>query len=201
MAYYAPHSLPRHVLTAALPTPRAVDHALGVLAAYSMITLTDTTVTVTVHRLVQTVLRTTTPASNPQPHPRGLRRLLHRNRPTAPPHPSQTALALLHAAMPPSSPQDVVNWPDWQRLLPHIQATSKHQPDTADVSELATLLGRTAFYLWARGQAAQALPLKERALQVTEAALGPDHPTTALRLGNLARLRQMLSDGERTSLP
>ncbi|WP_329370694.1 tetratricopeptide repeat protein [Streptomyces sp. NBC_01483] len=63
------------------------------------------------------------------------------------------------------------------------------------------MLGRTAFYLWARGQAAQALPLKERALQVTEAALGPDHPTTALRLGNLARLRQMLSDGERTSLP
>ncbi|XES00442.1 hypothetical protein HEP87_59815 [Streptomyces sp. S1D4-11] len=51
MAYCAPDPLPRHVLTTALPTPRAVDHALGVLTAYSMITLTDTTVTV--HRLVQ----------------------------------------------------------------------------------------------------------------------------------------------------
>ncbi|XES00443.1 tetratricopeptide repeat protein [Streptomyces sp. S1D4-11] len=103
--------------------------------------------------------------------------------------------------MPPGSPQNAVNWPDWQRVLPHIQATSKHQPDTADVSELSTLLGRAAFYLRARGQAAQALPLQERALQVTEAALGPDHPDTALRLGSLARLRQMLSDGETTSLP
>ncbi|MFE2835089.1 tetratricopeptide repeat protein [Streptomyces mirabilis] len=183
-AYYAPDPLPRHVLTTALPTPRAVDHALGVLAAYSMITLTDTTVTV--HRLVQTVLRTTTPTPNPQPHTRGLRRLLHRNRPNTPPHPSKTALTLLHSAMPPSSPEDVATWPDWQRLLPHIQATSKHQPDIGEVSELATLLGSVAFYLWARGQAAQALPLEERALQVTEAALGPDHPDTAVWLGNLA---------------
>ncbi|MFC9639894.1 tetratricopeptide repeat protein [Streptomyces mirabilis] len=30
-----------------------------------------------------------------------------------------------------------------------------------------------------------ALPLEERALQVTEATLGPDHPDTATRLGNL----------------
>ncbi|MFE2835087.1 tetratricopeptide repeat protein [Streptomyces mirabilis] len=184
MAHFAPDPLPRHVLTTALPTPQALDHVLGVLAAYSMITLTDTTVTV--HRLVQTVVRTTTPTPNPQRQPRGIRRLLHRNRPTAPPHPSETALTLLHAAMPPGSPEDVATWPDWQRLLPHIQTTSKHQPDTGDVSELAALLGRATFYVWARGQAAQALPLEERALQITETALGPDHPDTATRLNNLA---------------
>ena len=31
-----------------------------------------------------------------------------------------------------------------------------------------------------------ALPLQERALAITETALGPDHPTTARRLDNLA---------------
>ncbi|MFE5038733.1 tetratricopeptide repeat protein, partial [Streptomyces sp. NPDC056683] len=31
------------------------------------------------------------------------------------------------------------------------------------------------------GRHAEALPLKERALAITEAALGPDQPTTAIR--------------------
>ncbi|MCX4667986.1 FxSxx-COOH system tetratricopeptide repeat protein [Streptomyces sp. NBC_01381] len=184
LACYAPDPLPRHILTTSLHTPRAVDHALGILAAYSMITLTDTTVTL--HRLVQTVVRTATPAAIPQPQRKGLRRLLHRSQPTAPPHPSRTALALVHAAMPPGSPGDVSTWPAWQNLLPHIQATSTHQQSTRDTTELASLLRRTAFYLWARGQAAQALPLEERALQLTETALGPNHPDTVTCLGNLA---------------
>ncbi|MFF4748416.1 hypothetical protein ACWD5R_00845 [Streptomyces sp. NPDC002514] len=37
---------------------------------------------------------------------------------------------------------------------------------------------------------------------ITEAALGSDHPTTALRLNNLAALRELLEDvqeGERQS--
>ena len=34
----------------------------------------------------------------------------------------------------------------------------------------------------------QALPLQERALAVTEAALGPDHPDTGIRLDNLAHM-------------
>ena len=37
------------------------------------------------------------------------------------------------------------------------------------------------------GRAADALPLEQRALQITETALGPDHPDVAIRLGNLAR--------------
>ncbi|MEU8095292.1 tetratricopeptide repeat protein, partial [Streptomyces rubiginosohelvolus] len=37
------------------------------------------------------------------------------------------------------------------------------------------------------GRHVEALPLEERALAVTEAALGSDHPATAIRLGNLAR--------------
>ncbi|WP_329297786.1 FxSxx-COOH system tetratricopeptide repeat protein [Streptomyces sp. NBC_00659] len=184
LAYCAPDPLPRRVLTTALPAIRDVDHALGVLAAYSLITLTD--LTVTVHRLVQTVLRCTTPAPAPRLQSRGIRRLLRRTRPLTPQHSSETALNLLHAAMPSGSPEDVQSWPEWQELLPHVEAVNTHCHGTETISNLAELLGQTAFYLTARGQAAQALPLEERALAITEATLGPDHRDTALRLGNLA---------------
>ncbi|WP_328456321.1 tetratricopeptide repeat protein [Streptomyces sp. NBC_00386] len=184
LAYCAPDPLPRHVLTTALPTVRDVDHALGVLAAYSLITLTD--LTVTVHRLVQTVLRSTTPAPALTLQSRGIRRLLRRARPPIHHHPSETALNLLYEATPPGSPENVQSWPKWQELLPHVEAVNAHCPGTETISHLAVLLGQAATYLMARGQAAQALPLAERALAITEAALGPDHPTTAIILGNLA---------------
>src|SRR5580700_4217505 len=50
----------------------------------------------------------------------------------------------------------------------------------------ATRLDNLALTFRDLGQADQALPLQQRAVQITEAALGPDHPMTALRLDNLA---------------
>ncbi|MFB6934468.1 FxSxx-COOH system tetratricopeptide repeat protein, partial [Streptomyces chartreusis] len=185
LAYSAPEPLPRRVLANALHTHQAVDHALGVLAAYSMITLTDATVTV--HRLVQAVLRITTPKPIAPPEPGAIRRLLRRSRLAPPPHPSESALKLLHEAMPSSSPDDVEGWSEWQTLLPHMQTVGWHQGGTRLVRQLATVLGQAGFYLLARGQADQALPLDKRALEITEAALGSDHPDTALRLSNLGR--------------
>ncbi|MEU6573983.1 FxSxx-COOH system tetratricopeptide repeat protein, partial [Streptomyces sp. NPDC046805] len=184
LAYCAPDPLPRHVLATALPTPQAVDHALGVLAAYSMITLTETAVTV--HRLVQAVLRSTSPNPTPQARPRGIRRMLYRRQAIAPPHPSDAVLSLLHAALPPGGPEDTRTWPEWQTLLPHVEAMSGYR-EMRETPELAALLGRAALYSSARGQANSALPLEERALHIAETTLGPDHPTTAVRLGNLAR--------------
>ena len=184
LAYCAPDPLPRDVLTPALPDPHAVDQALGLLAAYSMVTLTETTVTV--HRLVQAVLRTTTPPPGPPVRPSRLRRLLRRPRPEAAPHPGGIALALLDQAIPSGNPGEVRGWPRWQHLLPHLQAVAARHEDARPHPRAAHLLNETAFYLRARGQAAPALPLAERALAITEAALGPDHPTTAVRLGNLA---------------
>ncbi|MYS95276.1 tetratricopeptide repeat protein [Streptomyces sp. SID5464] len=185
LAYCAPDPLPRDLLVPALSAPQAVDHALGVLAAYSLITLSETDVAV--HRLVQTVVRTTTPHPSPDPRSGRLRRLLRRSRPDAPLHPSQTALVLVSLGLPSGEPEDVTTWPDWQTLLPHIRTTSAQQPATGATSPLlTTVLGRAAFYLRARGQSSEALPLEERALRATEADLGPDHPETAIRLNNLA---------------
>ncbi|MFK0153966.1 FxSxx-COOH system tetratricopeptide repeat protein, partial [Streptomyces sp. NPDC090493] len=184
LSYCAPDPLPRRILATALPTMREVDQALGVLAAYSMITLADSTVAV--HRLVQTVVRSTTPTAMPIPQLRRMLRLLRRSRPASEPHPCASAVDLLYAAMPPGPPGEVQSWPAWQELLPHTQTVYTHYASADTPANLATLLGQAAFYLMARGQAALALPLEERALAVTKTALGPDHPTTATRLNNLA---------------
>ncbi|MER6383717.1 FxSxx-COOH system tetratricopeptide repeat protein, partial [Streptomyces sp. NPDC001233] len=184
LACCAPAPLPRRVLRCALPAPQDVDHALGVLAAYSVITLTGTTVTV--HRLVQAVLRSAAAAPMATSQPGRVRRLLRRSQPPCAPHPIDSALDLLHAAMPSSSPEEVQTWPAWRELLPHVQAMAARQHGAESAGKLAALLGQGAFYLWARGQANHALPLMHQTLDITKAALGSGHPITAIRLNNLA---------------
>ncbi|MEV6018223.1 MULTISPECIES: FxSxx-COOH system tetratricopeptide repeat protein [unclassified Streptomyces] len=166
-AWYAPNAIPRGLLAGLTDDPVSYAQALSQLAAYSMITLSDDSIVV--HRLVQTVLRATAPvryASTPQP--------------------SEAALNLLYAAMPSGDPADVQNWPEWQELLPHVQAASTYCHGAEAPSELADLLGQMTSYLTARGQTAQALPLAKRALEITQATVGPRHPDTATCLNNLA---------------
>ena len=55
VAWYAPDPIPRAMLNA-LADPPDLHHAIGRLAAYSMLTADD--MTITVHRLVQSVART-----------------------------------------------------------------------------------------------------------------------------------------------
>ncbi|MEV8353883.1 FxSxx-COOH system tetratricopeptide repeat protein [Streptomyces niveus] len=185
LAYLAPTPLPRSVLDTALPSRQDIDQALGLLAAYSMITLTDNTISV--HRLLQAVLRATTPPTPSLEKQRRMLPLWRRSKPRTLPHASDIAVTVLLRAAQREDPHEVGSWPYWQELLPHVLAIadrhSAHPPD----SELAELFGITGAFLRSRGQASQALPLEQRALTVTEAALGPDHPDTAIRLGNLAR--------------
>ncbi|MFC9746836.1 tetratricopeptide repeat protein, partial [Streptomyces niveus] len=184
LAYLAPTPLPRSVLDTALPARQDVDRALGLLAAYSMITLTDTTVTV--HRLLQAVLRAATPPAQASEKPRRVLAFGRRSKPRPLPHASGTAVTVLLRAAQREDPHEVGSWPYWQELLPHVLAIAdRHSAHPLD-SELAQLFGITGTFLRSRGQARQALPLDRRALAITEGALGPDHPDTAIRLGNLA---------------
>ena len=50
---------------------------------------------------------------------------------------------------------------------------------------MAIDLSNLGSVLQARGDLAGARPYYERALSITEAALGPDHPTVAVTLSNL----------------
>jgi len=57
---------------------------------------------------------------------------------------------------------------------------------------VAIALGNLAMTYKKLGRAADALPLEQRALQITETALGPDHRTVAVVLQNLALVYKML---------
>ena len=60
--------------------------------------------------------------------------------------------------------------------------------------EDATILNNLALSLTDAGDYAEAEPMYRRALAITEKALGPDHPTVAIRLNNLAELLQAKGD-------
>lgn len=170
LAHCAPEPLPRDVLTAALPSRRGADRALGLLAAYSLVALTPDDVTA--HRLLQTVVRGSTPSGEGADEA-GL-------------HPAQAAVTLLAAATPSADPGDVVQWPRWQRLEPHVQAVIQYQDIAHPHPGLADLLGRVGSYLNARGRSGSAVELQRKALGIAEAVHGHDDPLTAVHRNNVA---------------
>ena len=68
-------------------------------------------------------------------------------------------------------------------------AALEHAPDSGNGSDkTAHLLNQTALNYVSRAAYAEAEPLMRRALAIGEAGLGPDHPSVATSLGNLAGL-------------
>jgi Tfp pilus assembly protein PilF len=65
-------------------------------------------------------------------------------------------------------------------------AFCRRRSRTVEPSATSWLLDRAGIYLQSRGEPAAARPLLDRALTITEAAHGPDHPAVATSLGNLA---------------
>lgn len=142
----------------------AYDRAVAALGRYSLAAVTEDTVTV--HRLVQSVVR---------------ERLDKRDRRRW----ARTAVRLVGVAFP-SNGDDVDHWPACARLLPHALAAAKHATTLGIEQEATSLvLGRAGAYLWGRAEFDQAKALLEQALAIDEARLGPDHPNVAARLSNL----------------
>jgi tetratricopeptide (TPR) repeat protein len=115
-------------------------------------------------------------------------------------HPLAVALRLLSADAPAQitgAPQD---WPRWAVLLPHVLAATSHAdhvgrgPGPAAMEDAAWLLDRAGAYLQVQAQLTDARALLERALAISEAAHGPDHPVVATRLNNLAQILRDLGD-------
>ena len=68
-------------------------------------------------------------------------------------------------------------WPVWRQLLPHVLvATDSHRTLTGVEEDIGWLLHHAASYLRARGEAALARPLLERAWDLRRSLLGEDHP-------------------------
>ena len=141
---------------------RAVEDTLafntvkGTLRRYSLATIDEERNTLTIHRLVQAVMRD----QLSQSHKRAW---------------VQTALDLIDNAFPENS-NDVATWSECAHLLFHALITVQHAESTQVVSpQVAKLLNKVNIYLRGRAQLMEAKAALERALAIDDAIRGPKH--------------------------
>jgi hypothetical protein len=178
LAWYGAEPIPRALLEAPDPDGSDVQHALGELAAYNMITLDSETITV--HRLVQAVARTHDPGD-------AHRRIADID--TA----RDQAAHLLDNALP-TPPQDPAGWPVWRALLPHIEAVTGHALPDTDTTTTAHLLNETGLFLTDQGALARAISCHQRGHTTYQRVLGGDHPDTLTSRNNLAYAYRVAGD-------
>jgi tetratricopeptide (TPR) repeat protein len=146
--------------------------ALATLANFSLLRWESSAAapTLSVHRVVQEILRSHVPAER-------VTAWLY------------CTLHLLTAAKL-GDPSDVRNWGRWDPLRPHfLQVTAS--ADQAGLSgEITPSIHRLALFLYSKALYSEAEPLMRRALALDEACFGPDHPNVANQLTNLACLLQ-----------
>ncbi len=197
---------------AAIDSDPDVYSALSTLADFSLIRWDSTAETVSIHRVVQEILRNQTPGAQP----------------TA----MLTCCLRWMEAVIPDNPRDVRTWAKWNALRPHVAALVAHgeragilQPTWWLMNELGRLLMEQANFgeaepllrsalavgekqygaahsnvavaahslatlLRRTNQPQEAEALMNRALTINEQALGPTHPRIADNLTNLALLLQ-----------
>ncbi|MGW3913035.1 tetratricopeptide repeat protein [Streptomyces sp. NPDC005070] len=146
------------------------------LHAYNMIAFTDDRQGVSVHRLVQTVLRTRTPSqSGPDSYALG----------------RSEAEQAVHQALP-TQPDDFLPEPTAlrERLLPHAlaltESTPSDTPTSADTADTADTYHQIAQYLHRQGRDAHTISLRTAVLAQREPVLGPIHSDTLSSRNNLA---------------
>ncbi len=179
-AYLAPDAIPEEILTQGAEHlepvlgPAAADafllgQAIEALRAYSLIGRDPSLQTLSVHRLVQEVVRNALPAADRQ-------RWMER------------AIRAVHAALP---PVEHASWPEWERLLAHAQACAALlDSQEIHLQEATVVLQQTGWYLTERARYSEAEPLLEQAYQMSEQQQGAEHLDTASSLDNLALLYQ-----------
>ncbi|WP_326943685.1 FxSxx-COOH system tetratricopeptide repeat protein [Amycolatopsis sp. NBC_01307] len=144
-----------------LASPLAVENAVSLLASYSMVTRTTTSLSV--HRLVQAVVRSE--------HTDGEFLTL--------------AIDLLRRALPDDDPEIAIDdWATWAEFAPHVGALSVRLSDyealmkAPDVERVGDVLQRCAFYHRGQGRYAAAVALFEQSLAIRQRSFGADHLST-----------------------
>ncbi|UBU18187.1 tetratricopeptide repeat protein [Nonomuraea gerenzanensis] len=177
LACYAPDQLPitvLHHLPDALPDvdELQIGQALGLLASYSMITISPDNTgrgpgcdTVSVHRLVQAVTVNDLPEHE--------RQTVHAR-----------AADLLTAELP-ADPNVIDNWPLYRLLLAHARAA---------LPPRSPAMSRVIDYLDASGDYATAKTLQHQRYQAQLNHHGPEHPETLTDRANLASCTGRVGD-------
>jgi tetratricopeptide (TPR) repeat protein len=174
LAWFAPDDIPRGLLDAGDPD---VVHALGRLAAYSMITLTADTISV--HRLVQAVTRTPDP-DDPHRQPDDITEA------------RDTAALVLSGGVSGVEPELPADWPAFRSVLPHAQALLDHSE--LDHDELCFLANQLSLYLHGQGDDTTAIALLTRAVHSRERRHGPDDLESLALRNNLAVAYEAVGD-------
>ncbi|WP_225810410.1 FxSxx-COOH system tetratricopeptide repeat protein [Streptomyces spinosus] len=174
MAWLAPESIPRTLLAPLCLDPLALGEALGTLYAYNMIAYSADRQDVSVHRLVQAVLRHR-PATDPDGYPPG----------------RQDAERVVQQAL----PDEDTDTSRWERLLPHVVAVADSTPpDSPASTETAGAYHAAAQYLYRQGRDAHTIPLRTATLAQYEQVLGGTHPETLTSRNNLAYAYESAGD-------
>ncbi|WP_157181990.1 tetratricopeptide repeat protein, partial [Nocardia testacea] len=175
LAWFAPEAIPLTLCQLRELDPPKRSTALGLLAAYNMITPDPTTGTLSIHRLVQAVARTPDAID---PHRRS--GVIERAR--------TRATNTLHTALPDYA--DPGMWPIWRALLPHIEALTRHTTSDSDSASAgvvtAAIRNHTGMFLSGQGLHTSAVHHLYHALAHCERILGPEHPNTLTSRNNLA---------------
>ena len=170
-AFLHPDGIPEELFEgAAVPAGAdqlAFDGALEVLRRYSLVRRDGTTRSLTVHRLVQTVVRGA---------------LEHEERRLW----AQRAVAAIDRVVP---DVQTATWRGVQRYVQQaLQGAVLVDEWELESVEAARVLDQLGCYLRECAQHDQAEALLRRGLAIRESLLGPDHPLTATSVANLARL-------------
>ncbi|MFE3194304.1 tetratricopeptide repeat protein [Nocardia sp. NPDC059240] len=179
LAWYAPEAIPAE-LWDGLADPATCTAAVGVLAAYSMITPDPATRTVSIHRLVQAVTHTADPA-DPHRTPAKVLSALGR------------ATGTLAQALP-GTLDELRLRPAWRPLLPHAEALADYSGPETDTVTTAKVLNSVAVCLLEQGLPGRALSLLQRAVAGNAILRDGDEPATLSARYNLASAYEHAGD-------
>ncbi|MGA5818840.1 FxSxx-COOH system tetratricopeptide repeat protein [Kitasatospora sp. NPDC094028] len=169
LAWLAPDGVPISLLESADTDNDDLHEGLGLLGAYSMVTVTRHTVSV--HRLLQAVLRTTAPPEL-DGSPSGRR---------------GAEEALVQALISSDAPQATGAATALDALMPQLTALADTRP-TGRYEDRATALYSTAAErLYTQGHEARTIPLRRAMLAQYEQVLGDTHPNTLIGRNSLAQ--------------
>lgn len=161
------------VLEPMVADPCQLDEAIAALRAYSLIRRDPHNKTLSMHRLVQAVLKERMDEAEQQEW-------------------IKRGIQVVNQVFPTDMSVELWNEGHWQcceQLLPHALACAT-QSERWDftVPDIASLLRKAATYLYNRGQYAEVEPLFRRILHIREQVLGEEHPNVASSLHSLANL-------------
>ena len=177
-AFLSPDAIPEAIITEGAPDlgPRLqsiatdqfkLNDAIAELRKYSLVRRDPHEKTLTIHRLVQAVLKDEMVPD--------IQRLW-----------AECAVRSVERAFP---VVDYTTWSNCQRYLSHAQTCAMliEQWDMT-FTEAAQLLNQTGIYLWQRAQYTEAEPFFQQALSIDEKVRGLEHHDIAVDLNNLATL-------------